>query len=133
MVTLGIFKPSAIACVVAFESSLRISEVVDQKIVVMERAEDGETFTSGMASISTTLLGLLSSGDHFAASADVYGGTYGLLTEDLPRFGIEVTKRPILISISNPRQHKNDLCGNIIQSRFESLGFRKHGRNRKKT
>jgi cystathionine beta-lyase/cystathionine gamma-synthase len=57
----------------------------------MEGAEDGETFASGMAAISTTLLGLLSSGDHVIASADVYGGTYGLLTEDLPRFGIEVT------------------------------------------
>ena len=25
------------------------------------------------------------------ASADVYGGTYGLLTEELPRFGISTT------------------------------------------
>ncbi|MDA7603568.1 aminotransferase class I/II-fold pyridoxal phosphate-dependent enzyme [Euryarchaeota archaeon] len=67
------------------------SEAVAQKLVAMEGAEDGETFASGMAAISTTLLGLLSSGDHVIASADVYGGTYGLLTEDLPRFGIEVT------------------------------------------
>ena len=59
------------------------SEAVAQKIVAMERAEDGETFASGMPAISTTLLGLLSSGDHIIASADVYGGIYGLLTEDL--------------------------------------------------
>ena len=31
------------------------------------------------------------SGDHVVASADVYGGTYGLMTEEFPRFGIEVT------------------------------------------
>jgi len=67
------------------------SEAVSAKLVAMEGAEDGETFASGMAAISTTLLGLLSSGDHVIASADVYGGTYGLMTEDLPRFGIEVT------------------------------------------
>jgi cystathionine beta-lyase/cystathionine gamma-synthase len=67
------------------------SEAVAAKLVAMEGAEDGETFASGMAAISTTLLGLLSSGDHVIASADVYGGTYGLMTEDLPRFGIEVT------------------------------------------
>jgi len=67
------------------------SEAVTAKLVAMEGAEDGETFASGMAAISTTLLGLLSSGDHVIASADVYGGTYGLMTEDLPRFGIEVT------------------------------------------
>jgi cystathionine beta-lyase/cystathionine gamma-synthase len=67
------------------------SEAVVTKLVSMEEAEDGEVFASGMAAISTTLLGLLSSGDHIIASPDVYGGTYGLLTEDLPRFGIEVT------------------------------------------
>jgi cystathionine beta-lyase/cystathionine gamma-synthase len=67
------------------------SEAVAAKLVAMEGAEDGEVFASGMAAVSTTLLGLLSSGDHVIASNDVYGGTYGLLTEDLPRFGIEVT------------------------------------------
>jgi cystathionine gamma-lyase len=44
-----------------------------------------------MAAISTTLMTFLSSGDHIVASTDVYGGTYGLLTEELPRFGIEVS------------------------------------------
>ena len=67
------------------------SEAVAAKLVAMEGAEDGETFASGMAAVSTTLLGLLSSGDHVIASPDVYGGTYGLMTDDLPRFGIEVT------------------------------------------
>tara|TARA_B100001250_G_scaffold130900_1_gene111731 strand:- start:476 stop:1678 length:1203 start_codon:yes stop_codon:yes gene_type:complete len=67
------------------------SEAVVAKLVAMEGAEDGEVFASGMAAISTTLLGLLSAGDHIIASPDIYGGTYGLLTEDLPRFGIEVT------------------------------------------
>ena len=67
------------------------SEGVAMKLAQLEGAEDGETFASGMAAISTTLMGLLSSGDHMVASADCYGGTYGLMTEDLPRFGIEVT------------------------------------------
>lgn len=67
------------------------SEAVAEKLASLENAEDGELFASGMAAISTTLLGLLSNGDHVIASSDVYGGTYGLMTEDLPRFGIEVT------------------------------------------
>ena len=67
------------------------SEAVVEKICAMEDAEDGELFASGMAAISTVLLGLMSSGDHVVASPDVYGGTYGLMTEDLPRFGIEVS------------------------------------------
>ena len=67
------------------------SDAATEKICAMEGAEDGLLFASGMAAISTTLLGLLSQGDHCVAAPDVYGGTYGLMTEELPRFGIEVT------------------------------------------
>jgi len=67
------------------------SEACVEKICAMEGAEDGELFASGMAAISTTLMGLLSNGDHIVASTDIYGGTYGLMTQELPRFGIEVS------------------------------------------
>ena len=67
------------------------SDAVAQKLTAMENGEDAETFASGMAAISTTLMALLNSGDHIVASTDVYGGTYGLMTEELPRFGIETT------------------------------------------
>ena len=67
------------------------SDAVAQKICAMEGGEDAETFASGMAAISTTLMMLLNQVDHIVASADVYGGTYGLMTEELPRLGIETT------------------------------------------
>jgi cystathionine beta-lyase/cystathionine gamma-synthase len=67
------------------------SEACAEKVAALEGAEDGELFGSGMAAISTVLMGLLSRGDHLVASPDVYGGTYGLMTEDLPRFGIEIS------------------------------------------
>ncbi|MAE38268.1 MAG: cystathionine beta-lyase [Euryarchaeota archaeon] len=67
------------------------SDAATEKICALEGAEDGLLFASGMAAISTTLLGLLSSGDHIVAAPDVYGGTYGLMTEELPRFGINVS------------------------------------------
>ena len=67
------------------------AEAVCEKMCALEGGEDAEVFASGMAAISTTLLTILSSGDHIVASTDVYGGTYGLLTEELPRFGIEVS------------------------------------------
>ena len=71
------------------------SEAVAAKVAALEGAEDGETFASGMSAVSTTLLSLLSKDDHMVASADCYGGTYGLMTEDLPRFGIEVSMADI--------------------------------------
>ena len=67
------------------------SAAVAEKLTAMEGGEDAETFSSGMAAISTTLMAFVSAGDHIVASPDVYGGTYGLLTEELPRFGVETT------------------------------------------
>tara|TARA_B100000131_G_C18098777_1_gene605123 strand:+ start:301 stop:1488 length:1188 start_codon:yes stop_codon:yes gene_type:complete len=67
------------------------SEAVSAKVATLEGAEDGETFSSGMSAISSTLLSLLSQGDHVVTSADIYGGTYGLMTSELPRLGIEVS------------------------------------------
>jgi len=71
------------------------SEVVSAKLAALEGAEDAEVFSSGMAAISTTLLTLLSKGDHIVATPDCYGGTYALLTDILPRMGIEVTMADI--------------------------------------
>lgn len=93
------------------------SEAVASKLVALEGAEDGEVFASGMAAISTTLLGLLSSGDHIIASPDVYGGTYGLLTEDLPRFGIEVT----MADIRDPSSYEAAIKDNTKMIYVETL------------
>lgn len=61
-----------------------------QKIAALEGAEKGLVFSSGMAAIHATLLAFLGQGDRIVATRDLYGGTYVLLTQDFPRFGIEV-------------------------------------------
>src|SRR5437016_3972032 len=43
-----------------------------------------------MAAISTTLLTVLSAGDHLLAQSCLYGGTHDLLTADFARFGLAV-------------------------------------------
>ncbi|HEX7189100.1 MAG TPA: aminotransferase class I/II-fold pyridoxal phosphate-dependent enzyme [Actinomycetes bacterium] len=57
----------------------------------LSRMEDGESaqvMASGMAAISSTLLALCSAGDEIVASRTIYGGTYALLKNLLPRLGI---------------------------------------------
>ena len=54
----------------------------------MEGAESAQVMASGMGAISSTLLQLCSSGDEIVSSRTVYGGTYALLANLLPRFGI---------------------------------------------
>ena len=51
----------------------------------------GQPFASGMAAISTVLMSLTRAGAHVVAPREVYGGTYGLLTTVLDRFGVSAT------------------------------------------
>ena len=59
-----------------------------EKLAALENAEAALVTASGMATISATLLAILSSGDHFLAQECLYGGTHDLLTKDLPKLGI---------------------------------------------
>jgi len=57
----------------------------------LARMEDGEAaqvMSSGMAAISTTLIALCSQGDEIVCGRNIYGGTYALLKNLLPRFGV---------------------------------------------
>ncbi|HEU5138499.1 MAG TPA: cystathionine beta-lyase [Bacillales bacterium] len=65
-------------------------EALEEVIAELEGGVRGFAFASGMAAISTAFL-LLSKGDHVLISEDVYGGTFRLVSEVLPRFGIEYT------------------------------------------
>ena len=51
----------------------------------------GQAFASGMAAISTVLMSLTHTGAHVVVPREVYGGTYGLLTTVLDRFGVTAT------------------------------------------
>jgi methionine-gamma-lyase len=64
---------------------------VEEKLASLERSEAAAFFSSGMAAISTAVLALVRAGDHVVAIRDLYGGTYQLMRDFLPRFGVEVT------------------------------------------
>ncbi len=59
-----------------------------QKLAALENAEAALVTASGMAAISTTLLTVLSSGDHLLAQECLYGGTHDFITKDFATFGI---------------------------------------------
>ena len=64
--------------------------VAERKIAALEGAETAVVTSSGMAAISNALLSVLKNGDEFISSAQVYGGTYRLMRDVFPRFGITV-------------------------------------------
>ena len=68
------------------------ADVVAAKIDALEASPNpGLVLGSGMAAISSVFLGLLKSGDHIVAGDQLYGRSLRLLTQDLPRFGVDHT------------------------------------------
>ncbi len=60
------------------------------KVALLEGAEAGIAFNSGMAAISTTLMALVKPGDRIVASRPVYGGTGEFFTYLQEHLGIKV-------------------------------------------
>ncbi len=93
----------------------------------MEDGESAQVMASGMGAISTTLMTLAGGGDEIVSGRSIYGGTYALLKNLLPRFGVTtkfvdlthldavraaITPRTRVIyceSISNPLLEISDL------------------------
>jgi cystathionine beta-lyase/cystathionine gamma-synthase len=65
-------------------------KALQSKLAAIENAEAALVSASGMAAITSSLLTFLSAGDHFLAQDNLYGGTHGLVTKDLPRLGISM-------------------------------------------
>jgi cystathionine gamma-synthase/cystathionine gamma-lyase len=63
---------------------------LERQLAELEGARFGVAFGSGMAAASA-VASLLRQGDHIVATRDIYGGTYRLLVDLLPRWGIETT------------------------------------------
>ncbi len=66
----------------------------EEKIAALEGAEDALVFASGMAATSAIVLSLLSKGDRIVSMEDIYGGTFNLFKNELPRLGIETSFVP---------------------------------------
>jgi methionine-gamma-lyase len=64
--------------------------VAEEKLAKLEGAETAVVTASGMAAISSALLSVLKAGDEVIATLALYGGTYRLMRDILPRMGIVV-------------------------------------------
>jgi O-acetylhomoserine (thiol)-lyase len=67
------------------------NDILEQRLAALEGGVAAVATASGTAAIATTLMTLLKSGDHIVASNSLYGGTYNMLSNTLPRFGITTT------------------------------------------
>ena len=65
------------------------------KLAALEGAEGAVLFATGMSAITTTMLALLSAGDHAIVVRDAYRRTREFAASFLPRYGVETTLVPI--------------------------------------
>lgn len=62
-----------------------------EKMCMLENAEAGLAFSTGMAAIFSSLAGLLKQGDHVIASNALFGSAIQILTKITAKWGIECT------------------------------------------
>ncbi len=72
--------------------------VAERKLAVLDRGERALLFASGMCAITTTLLALLSPGDHLVMTRGCYRRTQEFALSFLSRWGVETT----LVTIGEP-------------------------------
>src|SRR5688572_14138947 len=61
---------------------------VEQKLAALDGAQQSLLFSSGMAAISTAMLTLLKAGDEIVCCSAIYGGTFHILEDLLPKLAI---------------------------------------------
>ncbi|MFD1019957.1 methionine gamma-lyase [Thalassobacillus hwangdonensis] len=63
-------------------------KALEQRVAVLEGAEMGLAFGSGMAAVSAVLVALTKAGDHILCSQGLYGCTFGLLSMMKEKYAI---------------------------------------------
>ncbi|WP_227396417.1 O-acetylhomoserine aminocarboxypropyltransferase/cysteine synthase family protein [Jeotgalibacillus aurantiacus] len=70
----------------------------ENRIALLEGGVGAVAVSSGMAAITYAVLNLASAGDDIVAATNLYGGTYNLFAQTLPRYGVNVT----FVDVSDP-------------------------------
>ena len=94
------------------------NDVLEQRLAAVEGGVAAVATASGTSAIATTFMTLLKSGDHIVASNSLYGGTYNMLNNTLPRFGITTT----FVDPDNVDNFRDALKSNTKVFFAESLG-----------
>ena len=67
------------------------TQMFEDRLALLEGAEACRATSSGMAAVHASLLGLLRAGDHLIAGRALFGSCRWIISELLPRYGIETT------------------------------------------
>jgi cystathionine beta-lyase/cystathionine gamma-synthase len=91
--------------------------VLHRKLAALENADAALVTSSGMAAITTTLMTVLSVGDHLLAQSCLYGGTHDFITKDFAKLGLSYD----FIDADDPASWKSKLRPNTKAVYVESM------------
>ena len=90
----------------------------EERIAALEGGVGALATASGMAAVTYTILALAHAGDHVVAASTIYGGTFNLLKETLPRYGITTT----FVDVDNLEEVEAAIGDNTKLVLIETLG-----------
>ena len=67
------------------------TQMFEDRLALLEGAESCRATASGMAAVHVALQGLVRAGDHIVAGRALFGSCRWILSEWMPRFGVDVT------------------------------------------
>lgn len=86
----GLFQDEIEGDIYSRFSNPNTTELIE-KLCLLEGTEDGIATATGMAAMFISMVAYLKQGDHLIASRSVFGSTHQIITQILPRWGINHT------------------------------------------
>ncbi|GLC88078.1 O-acetylhomoserine aminocarboxypropyltransferase/cysteine synthase family protein [Lysinibacillus piscis] len=83
-------------------------DVFEKRVALLEGGTAAVALSSGAAAIAFSILNLAGAGDEIVAASSLYGGTYNLLANTLPKYGIKT----IFVDETDPENFQNAITDN---------------------
>ena len=94
------------------------TDVIEQRMARLEGGVGALAFASGTSAIFSALVNILEQGDELISANNLYGGTYTMFNDILPRFGITVR----FADYHKPATFREALSGRTRAIFLESIG-----------
>lgn len=94
------------------------TDVFEKRIAALEGAPAALAVASGQAAITFALLNIAEAGDEIVSASSLYGGTYNLFSNTLPKLGINVK----FVDPSNPENFRSAITDKTKALYAESIG-----------
>lgn len=93
-------------------------DVLEKRLAALEGGSGALALASGAAAISYAIQALAAKGGHIVAQKTIYGGTYNLLAQTLPLYGINTT----FVDIHKLQEVEDAITGDTRGIFLETLG-----------